>query len=104
MYWKVLLAYWQLLPTTGYTQEQRDSAGEVLRVPYTPGRNRPQVSAASPCCFLRLRLVAKRQGLPGASGSGSVGGVWEKNGGLLGVCCRVTGWWFCGLFSATEAH
>lgn len=31
-------------------------------------------------------------------------GSGRSNGGLLGVCCRVTGWWFCGLFSATEAH
>lgn len=36
MYWKVLLAHWQLLLSTGDTQQQHDRASVGLRVPYTP--------------------------------------------------------------------
>lgn len=105
MYWKVLLAHWQLLLSTGDTQQQHDRASVGLRVPYTPqvatlSRSQPYHLAVS---FGRLWLLSDgdfRVPPEVAPWAGSGRG----NRGLLGVRCRVTGWWVCGLFSATEAH
>lgn len=98
MYWKVLLAYWQLLLSTGDTQQQHDRARGGLQVPYTAGRNPPRVSSLSPRCFLWLLSDMDFRVPPEIApwaGSG------RDNGGLLGVRCGVTEWWVCGLFSAT---